>query len=195
MELDDLKGRWQTETNALQQHSPEYIALLLKSKTTDLHSRVRMKYQRILTILLGSMLLLVMVFPVIADGFAYPHSAAGFAKCMALYLVLIIFYWEKFKYVNQLELSDDIQPRLQQLLQYARHSLRLEVGFVLVFFIGIMVLSLVTRHDHAAFTNPSVWAGFSISFVFAAAMLVLIINKHQRVIRELKTYLAEYCPQ
>lgn len=192
MELDDLKGRWQAETNALPQHSPEDVALLLKSKTTDLHSRVRSKYQRILNTLLGSMLLLVMVFPIIADGFAYPYSAMGFAKCMGLYLVLIIFYWEKFKYVNRLELSDGIQPRLQQLLQYARHSLRLEVGFVLVFFAGIMILSVVTRHGPTAFANPSVWIGFSVSLVFAAAMLVLIISKHQRVIRELKTYLAEY---
>lgn len=191
MELDDLKGYWKDETNALPQHSPEYIAQLLKGKTADLHTRVKRKYQRILNILLRGMLLQVIVFPFIADGFAYRNSAMGFAKCMVLYCVLLLFYWEKYKYAIQLELLDDIQPRLAQLLQYTRHSLRLEVGLVMVLFTALVALSRFMKSGLAV--NNSVWIASGVCLLFVAAMLVLIISKHQRVIRELKTYLAEYC--
>src|SRR6186713_3398950 len=91
--------------------TPEAIGQILKEKTTNVFSLMKKRYERIITLMLCGMLLLVLFFPFISDGFHYPGSINGFVKCMFLYLVLIIFYWEKYKSVNSLEFSDYIKER------------------------------------------------------------------------------------
>jgi hypothetical protein len=196
MELDDLKNKWQQENDRLvrQQHKDlSAIEQLLTHKTADLVSVMRRKYEKIITMMLGSMLLMILVFPVISDGFAFPGSAYGFAKCMFFYVLLIVFYWLKFRSVLHLTLSDFLEERMTQLLKVLEKSRRIEIIFCIVFYVALLTVGrfFYGKGLDGLFTlQMSVL--FALSLAFSAAMIWLIARRHTRQIKELKQYLAEY---
>jgi len=196
MELDDFKNIWQQENDrltGLQQKDPAVIEQLLANKTTDLVSVMRRKYEKIITMMLVSMLLMILVFSVISDGFAYPGSAYGFAKCMFFYVLLIAFYWLKYKTVLHLRLSDFLEQQMTQLLHVLEKSRRIEIIFCIVFYVALMIVGrfFYGKGLEGLFTLQMLGL-FSLSLVFAAAMIWLIARRHTRQINELKQYLAEY---
>ncbi|MCF6407467.1 hypothetical protein L3C95_31525 [Chitinophaga filiformis] len=196
MELDDFKNKWQQENDRLarQQHkAPAAIEQLLSHKTTDLVSVMKRKYEKIITMMLGSMLLMILVFSVISDGFAYPGSAYGFAKCMFFYVLLIAFYWLKFRTVLHLTLSDFLETRMTQLLHVLEKSRRIEIIFCIVFYVALLTVGrfFYGKGLEGLFTLQMLGL-FSLSLIFTVAMIWLVARRHTRQINELKQYLEEY---
>lgn len=196
MELDDLKNKWQQDNDRLvqkQHKDPAAIQQLLTRKTADLVSVMRRKYEKIITMMLGSMLLMILVFPVISDGFAFPGSAYGFAKCMFFYVLLITFYWLKFRSVLHLTLSDFLQERMTQLLQVLERSRRIEIIFCIVFYISLLTVGrfFYGKGLTGLFTLEML-IFFLLSLIFGLTMIWLIARRHNRQIKELKQYLQEY---
>lgn len=196
MELDDLKAKWQHETAASSHLTPsamQQIEAVLNGKALDMIASLKRKYERIISRMLVGMLLIVLVFPFLSDGFSYPGSVNGFAKAMFFYLVLILFYWAKLRSVNHLELSDQIKKRLEQLLLVLRANLRIERLFVVLFFVAFMIAGrFFYGHGLDGILKPEVVAGSGIAVLFTAFILNLISRNYKKQISELEEYLDEY---
>jgi len=196
MELDDLKAKWQHESisNAhLNYKSMEQLQTILSGKTADMITAMKLKYEKIISIMLGGMLVFVLVHPILTDGFTYPGSANGFAKAMFFYLVLIIFYWQKLRNINHLQLSDHIKERMEQLLQLLRRNYRTELTFVVLFFVGIIVIGrFFYGKGLQNLDDKGVLIGFPLAILFSGALIYFISRRYRSHIKELKEYLSAY---
>lgn len=196
MELENLKKSWQKENNMYTQLHHKDMAVLekmLSGKTTDLVSSMRRKYEKIITMMLISMLLMILVFPLLSDGFTYPGSIYGFTKCMFFYVLLVIFYWVKLRSVYYMELSDFLRERLQQLLKISRRSLWIETGFAIAFYVALLTIGRFFYGKGLEGLDTLEMLGFFLgSLVAAGTMIYLIVSRHFRQIDELKRYLKEY---
>lgn len=196
MELENLKNSWKKENNMYTQlHLKDMSALeqMLTGKTFDLIASLRRKYEKIITMMLISMFLMVIIFPMLSDGFTYPGSISGFTKCMFFYLLLLGFYWAKLRGIYYLDLSDFLKERLEQLLTMSRRSLRIEVGFSVAFYVGLLTVGrFFYGKGLEGLATMEMLLLFLLSFLFAGAMIFLIVRRHHRQIKELKSYLKEY---
>lgn len=193
MELDDLKRQWQQENTDLPSKNSAAIEQLLSRKTSDLVSTMKRRYEKIITMALISMLLLIVVFSIISDGFSWPGAASGFAKAMFFYGLLILFYWLKFRTVLHLTLSDHLQERMTQLVNILQKSRRIELIFSCIFFISLFTAGrfFFGKGLTGLFTLQMA-ALFLLAIVFAASMIWLIGYRHNQYIKELREYLKEY---
>ena len=193
MELDDLKTNWKKETSAASAKSVEQLHAILKSKASSLLTTVKKKYEKIISIMLGGMLVYILAMPVLTDGFTYPGSVNGFAKAMFFYLVLIIFYWEKLKTISNLELSDNLKERLEQLVRKLKRDRRNEIGFVIALFTGFIIIGrfFYGKGLNGIF-NTDVVIAFFLGVVFTGIVIYLILQKHGKKLQELQRYLSEY---
>ncbi|MGV8878583.1 MAG: hypothetical protein ACOH2A_06090 [Sphingobacteriaceae bacterium] len=196
MELDDLKGTWQKEAACVQQLNAKkqhYLEALLNGKTVDVITLMKKRFEKMISSLLYGMLLLVLVFPLLSDGFTFPGSMNGFAKAMFFYLVVILFYWEKLKSVSHFQLSDHLKERMEQLLKMLRTNLKIEVVFALFFFLALI---LVGRFFYGKGLQDLDDRGFLIAtplfLILAGVFIWLIIKRAKKQISELEIYLAEY---
>ncbi|RDV16365.1 hypothetical protein DXT99_03960 [Pontibacter diazotrophicus] len=196
MELDDLKAKWQSETtnhSHLNQKSMAQIQDILNGKTTDLITSMKRKYEKIISIMLGGMLLMVLVHPILTDGFTYPGSINGYVKLMFFYLVLIIFYWQKLKNINHLQLSDHLKERMEQLLVMLQRNYKTEVTFVVLFFFSMIIIGrFFYGRGLQDLDDTGVLIGFPLSILFTGAVIYFIVRRYKHQIKELKEYLAEY---
>ena len=196
MELDDLKAKWQHESicNAhLNYKSMEQLQTILSGKTADMITAMKLKYEKIISIMLGGMLVFVLVHPILTDGFTYPGSANGFAKAMFFYLVLLIFYWQKLRNINHLQLSDHLKERMEQLLQLMRRNYRTELTFVVLFFVGIIVIGrFFYGKGFQNLDDKGVLIGFPLAILFSGALIYFISRRYRSHIKELKEYLSAY---
>lgn len=196
MELEDLKARWQKDTNVhtrLNTKDMQNIQTILTGKAADMITSLKRKYEKIIGTMLGGMLLIVLVFPFLSDGFSWPGSVSGFAKAMFFYLILILFYWAKLKTVNNLELSDHIKERLEQLLTMLNKNLRIELYFVAAFFVAFIVIGrFFYGHGLEGILKPEVIGGSVIAVAFTGLVLLLINRRYKKQISELEGYLGEY---
>ncbi|GAA4427911.1 hypothetical protein GCM10023188_11560 [Pontibacter saemangeumensis] len=196
MELDDLKATWQreTENNAhLPYKTMEQLQQILNSRTEDMVTSLKRKYEKIISIMLGGMLLFVLVHPILTDGFTYPGSINGFVKAMFFYVVLLIFYWQKLKNINHLQLSDHIKERMEQLLLMLQRNYRTEVIFVVAFFVGVIFIGrFFYGKGLQDLDDTGVLIGLPLAILFSGAMVYLIIRRYRGKIKEMKAYLAEY---
>lgn len=197
MELDDLKAGWGKDaeyqigsgTKNLNQ-----LQLMLHNKTGDMLTRIRRRYEMIISCLLFSIVIYALIHPVISDDFNYPGSTSGFVKGMLLYMLVLLFYWLKLVNINNLELSDLIRERLQQLLRLQKRSLGLEAGFIVLAFIGGPLVSRFVYHGKG-FTDlddPGVRIAVPVGLLLMGVILYVIIKRHRRNINELQGYLGEY---
>ena len=196
MELDDLKAKWQHEAEKntyITSKSMEQLQTILSGKTADMITAMKLKYEKIISIMLGGMLVFVLVHPLLTDGFTYPGSANGFAKAMFFYLILIIFYWQKLRNINHLQLSDHLKERMEQLLQMLRRNYRTELTFVGLLFIGMIVIGrFFYGKGLQNLDDRGVLIGFPLAILFSGAMIYFIVRRYRCQINELKQYLAEY---
>lgn len=82
---------------------------------------------------------------------------------------------------------------MEQLLQMLQRNYRTEVTFVVVFFIGVI---LIGRFFYGKglqdLDDRGVLIGFRLTLLFSGAMVYLIVRRYRNKINELKEYLAEY---
>lgn len=196
MELDDLKARWQKEihqhTESNKKNMKELHALL-HGKTMDFITTVRKKYERIISIMMLSMMLTVLIQPIMNDGFTFPGSTSGFVKMVFFYLLLIFFYWTKLLAISNLRLSDHIEERLTQLLSMSKRNLRIEVLFVIGFVITLILVGwFFYGKGMANLDDLGVRISLPLTFIFTGAFIYVIIRRHKKQIAELQSLLNEY---
>lgn len=193
MELDDLRTNWKKETAAASAKNVEQLHAMLKRKASGLLASVKKKYEKIISIMLGGMLVYILAMPVLTDGFTYPGSVNGFAKAMFFYLLLIIFYWEKLKTISNLELSDDLKERLEQLVRKLKRDRRNEIVFVIALFTGFIIIGrFFYGKGFNGIFNTDVVIAFFLGLVFAGIVIYRIVQKYGKQLRELQEYLSEY---
>jgi hypothetical protein len=74
MEINQLKADWQ-KLNAQEPINPksmEQINAMIAGKTDQLVASVKKKYETVLLSLMLSMLAVILLFPLLSDGFTYP---------------------------------------------------------------------------------------------------------------------------
>lgn len=197
MELDDLKAGWEKETDyqiGSGRKDINQLQFMLHNKTGDMLTRIRKRYEMIISCLLISVMIYALVHPVISDDFNYPGSTSGFVKGMLLYMLVLLFYWLKLVTINNLSLSDLIKERLEQMLRLQKRSLRTEAGFIVLAFIGGPLVSRFVYHGKG-FTDlddPGVRMALPVGLLLMGVILFVIIKRHNRNIHELQKYLAEY---
>jgi hypothetical protein len=196
MKLDDLKAQWQKSNNEYLQSnkkSMEQLQVTLNGKTSGLVGSLKENFEKVIGIMLGGMFLSILIFPIITDGFNYPGSIAGFVKLQLVYLILIMFYWARFKGINNLVLNDNIKERMEELIRLFERNMKVEVFFVLIFYIGIIIFG---RFVYGKGLNDLDDIGFLISvpssIIFTGIMVLIILKKYKTRIKELKNYLREY---
>ena len=196
MELDDLKAHWQKDIERhteLNKKSMEELQRLLHSKTSDFITSVRKKYEKIISIMIMSMMIAVLMQPVISDGFTFPGSMSGFVKMVFFYLMLILFYWTKLLAINNIQLSDQIKDRLTQLLTMSKRNLRIEVGFVIFFIVSLILVGWFFYGKGVAnFSDLGFRISAPFAILFAVAFIYVIIRRHKKQIAEIQSLLDEY---
>ena len=197
MELDDLKAGWKKETASeieIRRKDMDQLQSMLHNKTTDLLTRIRKRYEMIISCLLISVLLYTIIHPVISDDFTYPGSTSGFVKGMLLYILVVFFYWLKLVSVNNLNPSNEIKDRLSQMLRMLRRNLRIEMGFVVLVFTGGPLVSRFVYHGKAFTDLDDIGVRIAVpaGILLLGVILYIIRNRYAKNIRELEGYLAEY---
>jgi hypothetical protein len=197
MELDDLKAGWKKETASeieIRRKDMDQLQSMLHNKTTDLLTRIRKRYEMIISCLLISVLLYTIIHPVISDDFTYPGSTSGFVKGMLLYILVVFFYWLKLVSVNNLNPSNEIKDRLSQMLRMLRRNLRIEMGFVVLVFTGGPLVSRFVYHGKAFTDLDDIGVRIAVpaGILLLGLILYIIRNRYTKNIRELEGYLAEY---
>lgn len=197
MELDDLKAEWQKETTTrIESGSKDVrqLQVMMHARTADLLTRVRKRYEMIISCMMISLVLFTVIHPVISDDFADQNSASGFVKGLMLYLLVLFFYWLKLVSINNFVPSPDIRERLVQLLHREKRNLRIEMTFVCLVFIGGPLVSRFVYHGKALtdLDDPGVQIAVPAGLLLLALILYFIHRYHKRNITELNTYLAEY---
>jgi hypothetical protein len=197
MELDDLKAGWKKETASeieIRRKDMDQLQSMLHNKTTDLLTRIRKRYEMIISCLLISVLLYTIIHPVISDDFTYPGSTSGFVKGMLLYILVVFFYWLKLVSVNNLNPSNEIKDRLSQMLRMLRRNLRIEMGFVVLVFTGGPLVSRFVYHGKAFTDLDDIGVRIAVpaGILLLGLILYIIRNRYAKNIRELEGYLAEY---
>ena len=197
MELDDLKDGWEKETDyqiGSGRKDINQLQFMLHNKAGDMLTRIRKRYEMIISCLLFSVMIYALVHPVISDDFNYPGSASGFVKGMLLYMLVLLFYWLKLVNINNLSLSDQIKERLEQMLRLQKRSLRLEAGFIVLAFIGGPLVSRFVYHGKGLtdLDDPGVRIAVPAGLLLMGVILYVIVKRHRRNINELQWYLGEY---
>lgn len=195
MDIDALKAGWKHNSGLSgdEQSYFDRLPTLLQSKTVDMITATKRQYERVITVLLGSMVVATLAMPVLTDGFTYPGSPQGFVKMIFFYQLILLFYWVKLRTVSDLTLSDSIPERLEQLLTMFRRGLRTEVIFIVTLLLGVVFVGrFFYGKGLSGIQAPDVLIGLALSIVFTGAMLMLVRKRYQAKIAELKHYLQEY---
>jgi len=197
MELDDLKAGWEKETDyqiGSGRKDISQLQFMLHNKAGDMLTRIRKRYEMIISCLLFSVMISILVHPIISDDFNYPGSASGFVKGMMLYLLVLLFYWLKLVNINNISLSDQIRERLEDMLKWQKRSLRLEAGFIVLAFVGGPLVSRFVYHGRGFTDLDDIGVRIAVpaGLILMSIILYIIIKRHRRNILELQGYLAEY---
>ncbi len=196
MELDDLKAPWRKDTvlhEQLNKKNMEQLQFIVQGKTTNLARTLKRKFEKIINSLMIGILIFTVFFMSISDGFAEPGTIKGFIKGLLVYMAVLIFYWIRFKSINNLALSDDLKVRLRQLIQKLRKNLKLEVIFFFVtYLIAIVAGRFILGKGMEDILKPDVVITFALSVLFIGTILLLTTRRYKRQIAELQGYLEEY---
>lgn len=195
MDIDALKAGWKKSSSlsADEQSYFDRLPTLLQGKTADMITVTKRQYERIITLLLGSMVAATLAMPLLTDGFTYPGSPQGFVKMMFFYQLIILFYWAKLRTVSHLSLSDSIPERLEQLLSMFRRSFWTEVIFIVSLLLGVVFVGrFFYGKGLTGIRAPDVVVAFALSVVFTGAVLALVRKRYRARIAELTAYLQEY---
>lgn len=195
MDIDALKAGWKYNSgpSADEQSYFDRLPALLQSKTVDMITATKRQYERVITVLLGSMVVATLTMPALTDGFTYPGSPQGFVKMIFFYQLILLFYWVKLRTVSDLTLSDSIPERLEQLLTMFRRGLRTEVIFIVTLLLAVIFVGrFFYGKGLSGIQAPDVLVGLALSVVFTGAMLILVRKRYRAKIAELKHYLQEY---
>jgi membrane protein implicated in regulation of membrane protease activity len=195
MEINQLKADWQ-KLNAQEPINPksmEQINAMIAGKTDQLVASVKKKYETVLLSLMLSMLAVILLFPLLSDGFTYPGSVNGYVKGLFFYMLAILFVWLKYRSLNDTSFSNDLRTRLAQLIGKLQRSKRIDGAFIVTMFAGMLLVGrFVMGKGLAGILKADVMIAGVLSVVLMAGLILYITRSYNRRIRELEQYLSEF---
>jgi hypothetical protein len=195
MELNQLKADWQKldTQEPLNPKSMEQINAMIAGKTNHVVASVKKKYEKVLLSLMLSMLAVILLFPLLSDGFAYPGSVNGYVKGLFFYMLAVLFAWLKYRNLNDTRWGDDLRTRLVQLIDKLQRNKRIDGAFIVVMFAAVLLVGrFVMGKGLTGILKPDVVAGGVLSVVLVVGLLLYITRSYNRRIRELEQYLSEF---
>jgi hypothetical protein len=208
MELDDLKINWQKESTQnleLNKQTMEQLQLILKEKTSAALSGMKNKYERIITLLIMGVLFNVILHPflhfLLGDpGPVFRLTYSGLLVSMTfvvLCLVVIFFYWIKFKSMPANTINTELKVTLSQNINNLKKSLKQEVVFIITLFvalftIGRMVSQYLGNGDFGDVFHTDIMLAIAAGVLMFAFYLYKRVKFYNRNINELQQYLNEY---
>ena len=195
MELDELKADWRKldTQKPLNPKSMEQINAMIAGKTNHVVASVKKKYENVLLSLMLSMLAVILLFPLLSDGFAYPGSVNGYVKGLFFYMLAVLFAWLNYRNLNDTRWGDDLRTRLVQLIGKLQRNKRIDGAFIVVMFAGVLLAGrFVMGKGLTGILKPDVVAGGVLSVVLVVGLLFYVTRSYNRRIRELEQYLSEF---
>lgn len=194
MELDDLKTRWQQDTQIhtnSHQKDMKQLEAILQGKTSSLVTLLHQKYERIITSLMIGMGIYLVGVPLIT-GTPYAESAKLYIPYFALVIPLLLFYWLTFRRISGSVTSDQLQNRLNQLIKKLRRSRWQEMLLIAVAAIGLGGWRFAFGKGMTDILKPEVVIGYPLMIAFTGGLLLYTYRRYGRYIRELQEYQAEF---
>lgn len=171
----------------------EQINAMITGKTNHAVASVRKNYERVLLSLMLSMLAVIVLFPLLSDGFAYPGSVKGYAKGLFFYMLAVLFVWYKYRNLNDTQFSNDLRTRLLQLTGKLQRSKRIDGAFIVTMFASVLLIGRFAMGKGLTdMLKPDVIAGGVLSVVMVTGLVIFITRSYNRRIRELEQYLSEF---
>ncbi len=208
MELDDLKVNWQKESTQnfeFNKQSVEQLQSILKEKTTSTLLGMKSKYEKIITLLLIGLVVNIIVSPFLHfllgdDGPVFRLTYSGLLTSMTfvvICLVVIFFYWIKFKSMPVTVTDPELKITLSQNINSMKRSLKQEVAFIIALFVILFTIGRITSQflGNGAFGDIF---HTDIMLAIGAGVLMFSFYVYKRVkfynrnINELQQYLKEY---
>ncbi|WP_207421664.1 hypothetical protein [Desertivirga brevis] len=208
MELDELKARWQKESEEninLNNQSMEQLETMLKQKTSTTLGHIKNKYRGIISYLMVGLLLNIIVSPFLHfllgdEGTIFRLTFSGLLSLvtfLAIGLIVVFFYWIKYSAFNIEVSNNDVRTTLEQKIKALKRSLKQELAFIIAVFISIFI---VGRASSQFLGNGNFGDIFrkDILLSMAAGTLILVFYIIKRVkaynsyIDKLEEYLGEF---
>ncbi|WP_460694279.1 hypothetical protein [Mucilaginibacter puniceus] len=183
----------------------EQLQMILKEKTNLALSGMKFKYKRIVIMLsiglLANALLQPFMHFLLGDGGpVFRITNAGLLSIITLIslgLVVLIFYWIKYRSVPVNTVNSNLQVTLSQNINGLKKSLKQEVVFIIALFVILFIVARITSQylGNGAFGDIF---HTDIMLALGAAVLMFAFYVYKRVkfynrnISELQQYLNEY---
>lgn len=208
MELDDLKVNWQKESiQNLEQNKQtmEQLQSMLKEKTTSTLLGMKSKYEKIITLLLIGLVVNIIVSPFLHfllgdDGPVFRLTYSGLLTSMTfvvICLVVIFFYWIKFKSMPVTVTDSELKTTLSQNISIMKRSLKQEVAFIIALFvilftIGRMISQFLGNGAFGDIFHTDIMLAIGAGVLMFAFYLYKRLKFYNSNIDELQQYLNEY---
>ena len=207
MDLDELKNRWQAESDKnidSNKQSMEQLQLMLKEKTAEALNGIKEKYKRIISYLMMGLLANMAVSPflhyLLGDGKPVFRITTGgllsMVVILSIGLITVFFYWVRYAGFNTDLVSADIKTALKENITKLKRAFIQETVFILAIFTALFVAGRLSSQylGHGAF-GDIFRRDILIALGSAIAIMCFYIFKrrqmYNRNIRQLTNYLSE----
>lgn len=206
MELDDLKIKWQKESNQNLEHNKqtmEQLQLILKEKTSATLSGMKKKYEKIIRLLIIGVTANVILSPFLHflmgdDGPVFRLTYSGLLSIITLVVIclaVIFFYWVKFK--SKPVINTNLEVTLSQNINSLKTALKQEVIFIITLFVMLFAIARITSQylGNGAFGDifhTDIMLAIGAGVLMFAFYLYKRVRFYSKNINELQQYLSEY---
>ncbi len=208
MELDDLKANWQKESTQNLEHNKqtmEQLQLILSEKTNLALSGMKFRYKKIVIMLSVGLLANAILQPFLHfllgdSGPVFRITNSGLlsiATLVGLGLIVLIFYWVKYKSMPINTINTDLKVTLSNNIKGLKKSLKQEVVFIIVLFFMLFTLARITSQylGNGAFGDifhKDIMLAMGAGVLMFAFYVYKRVKFYNRNINELQDYLNEY---
>ncbi len=208
MELDDLKVNWQKESTQNLEHNKqtmEQLQLILSEKTNIALSGMKFRYKKIVIMLSVGLLANAILQPFLHfllgdSGPVFRITNSGLlsiATLVGLGLIVLIFYWVKYKSMPISTINTDLKVTLSNNIKGLKKSLKQEVVFIIVLFFMLFTIARSTSQylGNGAFGDifhKDIMLAMGAGVLMFAFYVYKRVKFYNRNINELQDYLNEY---
>jgi len=205
MDLDNLKARWQKDSDGyaeLNKKGMEQLQLILKEKTSGTLVKVKKKYERIISFILIGIFLNIVISPflhwILGDSGPVLRMPAllPLLTFVTVCLMLMFFYWMKYISLKEITPADDLKLTLTEQIRQLKKSFKQETFFLIMLFLLLFTIGrMVSQYQGNGNFADIFRADIMLAMLAGVGLLLFGIwqrKKHyDRNIAELNLYLAE----
>jgi len=207
MDLEELKNRWQTESDKninLNKKSMEQLELLLKEKTSRTLLGIKERYRGLISYLMIGLLFNIIISPFLHyflgdEGPVFRLTFGGLlslAVILTTGLIVLFFYWIKYTNLKTDLTQLDVRTALNDHLAKQKKSLRQEVFLILAIFASLFVVARLSSQylGHGDFQDifrKDILSALGIGLLIMGFYIFKRWQMYSRNIKQLRGYLNE----